>query len=484
MTLDDAFINPELELQMHQSNIETGPSYDAVQLQQSIDRADGLLDSIKTDTDAIVSLEAMGEFIKGREVNKTSAILFNIASEGYGNLNTLNAPKVAFALESFQEDNDKLSPEQIDVAMENLAQSTSELVNRLRTSINNAMVAIGDIVHGFDKNLLSLKKRVAALEVMLELIKDKDDVAYNYVKPENNYVYLMYTQEGFTNGITPVVQDINWLLEEHADMVSDSVGKYKRWFDDHRQDLNNAKLIDSLEFKRDDFLLSGSTIFNRSVGNKVPTKGCAFYRSKELPGGRCFYTEVRVQNQYGVDAIDALMDVNYFIDYFEPDSFRVTEKYLYNASALTVLGWASLMMASPLPMAIYGLAVGSIADKTKVYDIKKVRITPETTFPTLSKDDLRLLLEELKKSIAGLEKWNRAVYLEVWRDDSVRAAVEQIVKQTKETSYSAVAVRNLKQYSVALISLMSKSYTKVHMHSFHVLNAALSYSEKSINQYR
>ena len=481
---DDAFINPELELSMHQSNIETGPSYDAVQLQQSIDRADGLLESIKGDTDSIAALEAMAEFIKGRKVDKTSAILFNIATEGYGNLSSLNSPKVAFALEGIKEDDDKLSPEEVQLATENLAQSTAELMNRLGKGINNAMVAIGDIVHGFDRNLLSLKKRMAALEALLESIKNKEEMAYNYVKPENNYTYLMYTQDGFSNGVKPVMEDINWLLSEHADMVSDSVGKYKEWFNRHKGDVNNSRVIDSLEFKRDDFLMSGSTVFNRSVGNKTPAKGCAFYRTKELPGGKCFYTEVRVQNQHGADAIEALMDVKYFIDYFEPDSFKTTEKRLYSAAALGVLAWASIMVASPLPLAMYAVASSHISDITKVADLKKVRMTPETVFPTLGKEDLNHLLSELKKSVANLEKWNRAVYIETWKDASIQEAVNDITKEMDQTGNAGTGVKKIKQLAIALISLMGKSYTRVHAHSFAVVNAALSYGEKSAKQYR
>lgn len=481
---DDAFINPELELQMHQSNIETGASYDAVQLQQSIDRADGLLDSIQEDTESIVALEAMADFIRGKDVNKTTAILFNVATEGFGNLSSLNAPKVAFALESIQEESDKLPPEEIEMAMENLAQNAAELINRLGKGINEAMVAIGDIVHGFDRNLLSLKKRVSAFETMLESIKDKDDMAYNYVKPENNYVNLMYTQDGFSNGIKPVMEDINWLLNEHADMVRDSVGKYKEWFNRNKDDIDNSKVIDSLEFKRDDFLMSGSTVFNRSVGNKTPAKGCAFYRTKELPGGKCFYTQVRVQNQHGADVIDALMDVKYFMDYFEPDSFRTTEKRLYSAAALGVLAWASIMVASPLPLAMYGLASSHISDSTKIADVKKARITPETVFPTLSKYDLARLKDELKKSISALEKWNRAVYLETWKDKSIQEAVANLTKSIEQTGNAGSGAKHIKQLAVALISLMGKSYTRVHAHSFAVINAALSYGEKSAKQYR
>lgn len=481
---DDAFINPELELNMYQSNIETGPSYDAVQLQQGIDRADGLLDTIQEDTESIVALEAMADFIRGKPVNKTTAILFNVATEGFGNLSSLNAPKVAFALEGMQEGEDNLPPEEIEMAMENLAQNTKELIDRLGKGINEAMVAIGDIVHGFDRNLLSLKKRVSAFEAQLESIKDKEEMAYNYVKPENNYTYLMYTQDGFSNGIKPVMEDVNWFLNEHADMVSDSVGKYKEWFNRNKDDINNAKVINSLEFKRDDFLMSGSTVFNRSVGNKTPAKGCAFYRTKELPGGKCFYTQVRTQNQHGSNVIDALMDVKYFTDYYEPDSFKTTEKRLYSAAALGVLAWASIMVASPLPLAMYGLASSHISDNTKVADVKKVRMTPETVFPTLGKEDLTHLLAELKKSISALEKWNRAVYIETWKDKSIQEAVDSLTKSIQETGSANAGVKHIKQLAVALISLMGKSYTRVHAHSFAVVNAALSYGEKSAKQYR
>ncbi len=481
---DDAFINPELELHLHQSNIETGPDYDAVQLQQSIDRTDGLLDSIQEDTESIVALEAMAEFIRGKEVNKTTAILFNVATEGFGNLSSLNAPKVAFALEGMREESDKLSPDEIEMAMENLAQGTAQLINRVSQGINNAMLAVGDIVHGFDKNLLTLKKRVAAFEAHLELIKDKDDVAYNYVKPENSFVHLLYTQNGFTRGIDPVMKDVNWLLTEHADMISNSVSKYKHWFNESKGDLMNSKVIDSLEFKRDDFVLPGSGIFARSVDNRVPTKGCAFYRSPELPGGKSFYSEVRVQNQYGNEAVDAMLDVKYFMDYYEPNSFKVTEKYLYNAASLTLLGWVSLMIANPLPLAMFGLSVGKVSDNTKIHDIKKARITPETVFPTLGKEQLKEVLRELSAAIANLEKWNRAVYHDVWKDKSIQEAMANVTRQAKESGHSETAVRSLRRYSVALITLMSGSYTKVHAYSFTVLNAALSYAEKSANQYR
>jgi hypothetical protein len=483
MTQDDAFINPELELQIHQSNIAAGASYDAVQLQQSIDRTDGLLECIKTDTEAAASLEAMGKFIKDKKVDKTSAILFNIASESYGNLHTLNSPKITFALEDFKIE-DHLSQRQVDAAIENLKINSQEIIARINSRINETMVSLGDIVHGFDKNLLNVKKRVSFLENLLEEIKNKEDLAYNYVKPENEYTYLMYTQEGFANGMGPVIDDIDWLLSEHADMVGDSIGIYKQWFNDHKKDMTNPAVINGLEFDKKYFIISGSTVFNKSVGDRLPSKGNSFYRTKEIPGGKCLYCEVRTENQHGTQAIDALLDVKYFMDYFQPDSFNITKKRLYGAAALGTLAWASLMVASPLPIALYGLAAMKISDSTKTVDIKKVRITPDTVFPVLDKDQLQGLVLDLKKIIITLEKWNKAVYLNVWKDRSIQEALRELSNIKKEDNQDLNGLDNIRHLAIAIISLMGKSYTKVHSHSFHVINAALSYAEKSARQYK
>jgi len=483
MALDDAFINPELELQMHQSNLDNEPEYDAMQLRQSISRTDDLLDTLKDDTEALVALESMRDFIKDKRFDKTSAILFNVAVEGYGNLNKLPNTKPAFGMESVDQYTDVLSEQDKIVAMENMADNTKALIDSLLVSLNNTMQALGDIVHGFDRQYMALKKRVAQFEVMLEQLEGKDNIVYNYVKPEKQYVHLMYTATGSKAGLSPVMSDINWLLKEHADMVSDSVGKYKRWFYDHKNDVSHTNVFNSLDFKRQDFLLSGSTVFNKTVGNKIPGKDNVFYRTKELPGGKAFYTRVSATDTSGLDAVNALMDVNYFMDYYAPDSFRITEKRLYSVAALGVLTWASVMVANPLPMAFAGLAMSAVNDQTKVSDIQKVRISEDSLFPILDKEQLTELLESSKQALANLDHWNKTVYHEVWKDQSIKQAIDQISRITEESG-NTTAARYMKNYAVALISLMSKSYTKMHAYSFDVLNAALSYGEKSARLYR
>lgn len=481
---DDAFVNPQLETQLYQSNTDTGADYDRIRLQQSIDSADGLLYSIQEDTDAIAALEAMAAFVRGKDINKTSAILFNVAAQGYGKLDTVMDSRVTFALEGLREDDDKLPAHEIEVAMENLTKNTKELLMRLQQGINNAMLAMGELVHSFDKNLLNIKRRLSALDAMLESIKDKDEIAYNYVKPENSYANLLYTQDGFTGGISPVISDINWLLNSHADMVSATVGKYKDWLHRNKDDIENPRLINSLDFHRDDFVIPGSTVFNRSVGTRVPAKGCVFYRTKELPGGKCLYVQVSAQDQHGAQAIDALSDVNYFIDYFQPDSFKITEKRLYGAAALGALAWASLMVASPLPLAMYGVVNSRINDHTKTADVKKVRITADTVFPTLSKKQLMELRQELKLAISSLERWNKEVYVHAWKDRDIQDTVSSLSKSIEQSDDTLASAGYVRRLAVALISLMGKSYTRVHLHSFTVLNAALSYAEKSAKQYR
>ncbi len=484
MVLDDAFINPELELQMHQSNIEDGHSYDMMQLQQSVNRTDALLDQLKENTESVAALEAMGEFIKNRPMTKTSAILFNIAAEGYGNLSSIDNTKVAFGLESMVEEEEKLPAQDINVAMENIAENAVFAMQKLARSLSDSMASLGDVIHGFDKNILSLKKRIADYELLIENIDSKDDLAYNYVKPEKQYIHLMYTDDGFQHGLKPALQDVRWLYKEHADMVSDSVGKYKRWFNEHKDDYLNSDLFTSLQFTPADFVISGSTVFNKSVGNKIPSKSSVFYKSKELPGGLSFYTNVRDSNLRGIEAVNALMDVNYFLDYHEPNSFKVVEKRIYTVAGMTLLAWASVMMLNPLPMSFAGLLASAVSENTKTSDVKRVRISKETLFPVLTKDELKDTLVEMKRSVAQLEKWNGAVYHSLWKDQSLRDATQKLTDYIKKEGIDNATIRYLRNYSVALLSLMSKSYTKLHLYGFDVLNASLSYAEKSAKQYR
>lgn len=484
MAMDDAFIHPELDLQMHQSNIDDGADYVAVLLQRSIHNADTSVEDMISDTQSATALEAMADFIKDKKVDKTSAILFNIATEGYGNLSTLKDSRTAFAMESMDKGDDYMSDEDKQVAMENLTYNTLYVMDKLSQSMRNSMLAMGDLVHSFDRNLAQIKRRVSALETLLAEIDNRHELAYNYVKPEKQFIHLMYTKEGFGLGIKPVLEDVQWLFKEHADMVGDSIKQYKQWYIHHKNNMDDVAVFDDLSYRPEDFILSGSTIFNKSVGTKKPGKAAVFYRTKELPGGLSFYTEVHNSSEKRLGAIDALMDVNYFLDYYEPDSFRVTEKRVYTVAALGLLTWASVMVANPLPMAFAGVLVGAVNDTTKTSDIKKIRISEDTVFPVLGKDGLKQTVVKLKELIHGLESWNEIVYEHNWRDKAVKEMLNDLSEHIKKEGYNRGNVRHFRNYSIAMVSLMSKSYTKLHSYGFEVINAALSYAEKSARQYR
>ena len=108
----------------------------------------------------------------------------------------------------------------------------------------------------------------------------------------------------------------------------------------------------------------------------------------------------------------------------------------------------------------------------------------DTLFPTMTKDELSHLLVELKESLSTLEKWNAIVYKTLWKDQSLKNITDEVSQYLKTEGVQKSNVRYYRNYAVALISLMSKSYTKLHSYGFDVINAALSYAEKSARQYR
>ena len=189
MVLDDAFISPELDLQLHQSNTDSSGDYEKVLLQRSITNTDAALSGMKTDVESVIALEVMTDFIRDKKVDKTTAVLFNVATEGYGNLSTLTNSKPAFGIESI-EDNKYLSEQEKQVAMENIVNSTVSIMDKLSRGLQNTMLSMGDLVHSFDRNISSIRKRIGQLEQILSDIENKDDLAYNYVKPEEQFIHL------------------------------------------------------------------------------------------------------------------------------------------------------------------------------------------------------------------------------------------------------------------------------------------------------
>ena len=208
-------------------------------------------------------------------------------------------------------------------------------MDKLSQSVRNTILSVGDLVHSFDKNLSSVKKKISILEELIKDIDHKEELAYNYIKPEKQFIYLMYTEEGFGRGIKPVLEDVSDLFKKHTEMVESTIKKYKNWYINNRNNMNDVSIFDELKYNPKDFILSGSTVFNKSVGTKTPSRDCVFYRTAELPGGLCLYMEVQNDTQRGVSAIDALMDVDYFLNQYSPDSFRVTENRLYTVASLS-----------------------------------------------------------------------------------------------------------------------------------------------------
>lgn len=484
MAIDDAFINPELDLQLHQADIGDGAGYEAVLLKTSISNANSSVENMVADTQAVAALEAMAEFIKDRKVDKTSAILFNVATESYGNLNNLKDSRIAFAMESISNSDEYLSDTDKEIALENIAHNTMYVMDKLSTSLQNTILSVGDLVHSFDRNHTALKKRINALELLVADLDHREEMVYNYVKPDKQFVHLMYTHSGSSKGIDPVLDDVSWLFKEHSDMVVQTIKKYKDWYNSNKSDIDNSEVFNSLRYDPKDFILTGSTVFNKSVGTKTPSKGSVFYRTKELPGGVSFYSEIHNSVESKTAAINALMDISYFLDYYEPDSFRVKEKRLYTAAALGLLTWASVMVANPLPLAFSGFVNSSISDSTKTQDVKKVRITEDTTFPTLSRDAIKDTLNKLKAISLELQEWNEEVYTHTWKDKHVKDMLSELSNTIKESGYTNGNVKHFRDYAISMVSIMSKSYTKLHSYGFEVLNAALSYAEKSARQYR
>lgn len=481
MSNQNPFIAPDIELRLYQDS-QSGTGYESCEIAQSAQRLSSCMDSFDVALDSVVSLERMRDFISSRDVDRTAAILFNIASEGYGNYDQINDPKVAFALESISEG--YCSQKDKEVAIENIAYNIAGAVVKLSNAFNSSMMVIGDLFHSFDRNVKRLKSRVAQLQTLHSDIAHDSQPVYNYVKPENNFTHLMYTDSGFSKGLSPVLHDVRWLFSQHSEKLLSTIDGYKNWYRSNKDNLDDISAFSDLRYDPQDFIFEGCKLFSSSVGNKTPSKGSVFFRTRELPGGQSQYIELPNLKLRGVDSIDSISKVRYFIDYWQPNSFKMLEKSVYGAAALGAMVWASVMMANPLPLVFSGFVHSTISEKTKTQDLKKVRINESTVFTVLDKDSIGAAIEDIKNAIDAMEDWHQSIVRHTWRDQDIKAILNDFSKVIKEEGFKSGNFNHYRNFIAAIISITSRSYAPLHRYGYDTVNSSIGYVDKCIRQYK
>jgi len=353
---------------------------------------------------------------------------------------------------------------------------------------------LGEKMNYFKRNLSNMRANVVRLEKILGTIDRSEQAKSKYLKPQNWFIDLMYSDKGMPIGLTGIGKAIEDLIHSHRKMATTSVNKYTKWLlANYKQAQSDSKAFGTLKISPSEFILQGSSEFNRSIGLKRPLGDNVFYRGKELPGNKAFYTQVRPKDKIGISSIGTIADVGFGIYDYDPQSYRLNRLNLYNISKISTISWvASMVLTFPLIGVTVGASVASLGPA--LYAIYKssaiaetgnnVRIDKSMVFETLTIDQIKNVLNEVNKGIKELHNWHNDVFENNWKKPELDSIINNITGLDRIEVNNNSSFRALKRYCMALLNLMNSTTIGVHAYAFKTYGAMINYADKSLKQYK
>lgn len=423
--------------------------------------------------EAAMALEELGSYLKNRmkgggNFSMEEATLVNLNAHLLYAQAHKSARPVLFSMESGE-------PQFARRAVEEIEEASRGVYAFLREKMKSAVKRIADVVGYFGRNMLRLRYKYNKMEKLFHELKSKKP-KLSAVKPESWCKYLCYSRTGFDSGLSNVFSDVSTLVSEHMKMASSSVGKNIDWFKSAVSMGAESDPSDSYTYSPADYQILEMKEFHRSVGFQSTHGDQINFRSRELPGGKAFYLEALPREATGAEALSAFEHVRFSFGEFNPESWNMFQAKLTAVVSLPVTMWLTLV--NPF----LGIAAGAASlyagyqAKYKDTTAGKVHIDQTVMFDVLKHDEMRTVLDNVRKGIDQLEQWNMNVLQKPWKSHSLDDLVDRVMSDEYENSH-------MRMFCNALIGYMGQLSAHVHTYAFKVYGAALNYVEKSCKQY-
>lgn len=459
---------------------------DLTALQVADAQASQNTDDIQTAAGAVLSLESVAGYLAGGKCDALTAsgVRFaNIAIEGFCQDARLEGSNLAFSMELYQS-----NP---TLALEGALDSISGKIGDIWKYIKDKLVAffrwLAEKMDYFKRNAANMDKKIQQLESMLGRIDKGNTLKPGALKPAQCFVDLIYLDTGFPASGKGIMGEVDALLKAHGKIFSDVIADKIKWIrDNHAAAKADVKVFDSLTADRADFLMLNAKEMNRTIGQLIPESGNTFYRSKELPGGRAIYTEIEPEDKSGVLAIDMLAKIKVHFARFDPVSYDVRALEVAQQTQQELDDWYE-----SLPPEVKEKTFPPYIN-TEVARIpgtgRRVQIREDMVFDTLSLDNIKKRLQELKDTLAQIREWYDIVFGEIWKDKSFDYLANSIVNDSDKRYFGSGAYVNpapkyLAGLVIAIINLMSNATENAHVYAFTTSFSMLNYVERSLKQY-
>lgn len=474
-------------------NLQVEKNNDFCELLTAEENSIVISEQINNDTDADIALEAISNYLnsslKDGYHSEQTLTMANVAIESIYNKVNLKNEKITFSLEDYKKD----PKESIRLALEDIKEKAASLWDSVKQKITLLAKFLGDKMNYFKRNLSNMKADVYRLEKIVNELNSKAEARYKILKPQNWFLDLMYSQKGMPIGLEGIGKAVEQLLNEHSKMSTTSVNKYTQWLiANHKKAETDSSVFSSLKVNTDEFLLSGAKEFDRSINLKRPTGENMFYRGKELPGNKAFFTQVRPKDKSGIAAIGTIADVGFGIHDYDPQSYKLDRMKIVKIMSAGTIPWVlgvaavttSLATAGALGI-VYGATLGSMINKAKVENTgRAIHIDSNMIFNTLTIPEIKKTILDLKSGIKTLEKWYVSVFENNWKQTELDKIINNITGLDRVSVNNNSSFRALKRYCMALLNLMNSTTVSTHIYAFKTYNAMINYIDKSAQQYK
>ena len=471
------------------------------------------MEDIDSSDDLITSMDDRFNRIEGH-VNEMKVI--------QENLNTINTNiekhrQVAIRLESIKQklNNKTITPITAKYAMESLAHSIdvhdSELANDTDKAFDesklDAEVAMEEIekveahakASGFNllsgsaimytfkyrrykRAMIELKKLLAETTHLVNTVVMADTPAYEYMPTKKYMEKFLYVGKSLEDGMKSIKTDVCEGLQDQIDSIENYMDGCQNWLYDNAKELFSGKrgLFDSfrVDIKK---VTKGFTVFNRSIGYRVPDTDMMFYKGKEMPGGQCIFAEFdpNMGDGYNVadDAISSISKSKFILDISDPKLFYPKRIRYFNSMTDKYLNWGMQLLLNSvgsIPKLFKGekggvdkyrfLVAAQIFLVAGAYKVmgrwvvgdtgrenKVVKVDKDLLIKTPSRDQMKKTLKDVEDIIEKVESWRSATASQAFIDQRKLAVLANEFDERDLSAYHSGNHTAAERFLVTLI---------------------------------
>ena len=430
--------------------VETPRPASVSDLSESSDQSRIALSALRSDQQALVSLEAMGHALRTlppKQIGRFGVLFANIAIGTICSSNRISLESLTVNAVDYDQDPDKAMAD----GVASLEKTKQDLLDRTHNNLTDLLVILCRRRDWINKQIGLLWRHVTALDVYLE--QNEGGFGDDDLRAIQGVDWLAYLDQG-GNGMavdTPrVMADLGHFLTEHTHLYKRIIAKQINWLNDHKDNvLKGPNGFRDFSFSHVEYVCHGATPIyppSEAALKELPVydwvrglygkKVVSVNRSQQLPGAYAFYTFTPAWTALkGEEAVEAIVDSMSGITFFE--------------SAL----------------------------RNRIMEEQDPPIGNLRRLPVV---ECKARLAEIKRGLRDFEHWADMAYCKMWKEAYFE---EEVIASMLKTSVDTTTERSLTKLTQGVLQqLVEAGSREVAEYALNVIGTLIQYVGASVNQ--